>query len=108
MQHYLFRKGFLIGTRPKNKSNDPVKETAGLIRLARSYWNAHSNLACRTHREMAIKLFLPIISSGQNIGDCAKLLRDKTVWLIANWILNCFEARNETIPQSLYVVIERE
>jgi hypothetical protein len=41
----------------KNKSNDPVKETARLIRLARSYWDAHNNLACRTHRDMAMKQY---------------------------------------------------
>jgi len=41
----------------KNKPNDPVKETARLIRLARSYWDSHNNLACRTHREMAMKQY---------------------------------------------------
>jgi hypothetical protein len=38
-------------------SVDPVKETCRLIRLARSYWDAHRNLACRTHRDMAMKLY---------------------------------------------------
>jgi hypothetical protein len=38
---------------PKNDLVDPVKETCRLIRLARSYWDAHRNLACRTHRDMA-------------------------------------------------------
>ncbi len=41
----------------KSNSVDPVKETCRLIRLARSYWDAHRNHACRTHREMAIKLY---------------------------------------------------
>lgn len=41
----------------KNNPKDPVKETARLIRLARSYWDAHNNLACRTHRDMAMKLY---------------------------------------------------
>jgi len=36
---------------------DPVKETCRLIRLARSYWDAHRNPACRTHRAMAMKLY---------------------------------------------------
>ncbi len=40
-----------------DKPIDPVKETCRLIRLARSYWDAHNNLACRTHREMAMKLY---------------------------------------------------
>lgn len=39
------------------KSKDPVKETNRLIRLARSYWDAHNNHACRTHRDMAMKLY---------------------------------------------------
>ena len=41
----------------KSGTSDPVKETCRLIRLARSYWDAHRNHACRTHRAMAIKLY---------------------------------------------------
>lgn len=41
----------------KNAGADPVKETCRLIRLARSYWDAHRNLACRTHRDMAIRIY---------------------------------------------------
>jgi hypothetical protein len=40
-----------------NGTIDPVKETCRLIRLARSYWDAHRNPACRTHRAMAMKLY---------------------------------------------------
>jgi len=39
------------------KSVDPVKETNRLIRLARSYWDAHNNSACRIHREKAMELY---------------------------------------------------
>lgn len=42
---------------PKSGPVDPVKETCRLIRLARSYWDAHRNLACRTHRDMAMRLY---------------------------------------------------
>ncbi len=42
---------------PKKGSVDSVKETCRLIRLSRSYWDAHRNPACRTHREMALKLY---------------------------------------------------
>lgn len=42
---------------PKKGSTDLVKETCRLIRLARSYWDAHRNPACRTHRAMAMKLY---------------------------------------------------
>jgi hypothetical protein len=41
----------------RNGSVDPVKETCRLIRLARSYWDAHHNPACRTHRGMAMRLY---------------------------------------------------
>ncbi len=34
-----------------------VKETCRRIRLARSYWDAHNNLACRTERERALALY---------------------------------------------------
>jgi hypothetical protein len=41
----------------RNGPVDPVKETCRLIRLARSYWDAHRNHACRTHRAMAMELY---------------------------------------------------
>ncbi|MBU0936242.1 MAG: Precorrin-3B methylase [Spirochaetes bacterium] len=34
-----------------------LKETCRRIRLARSYWDAHNNLACRTERERALRLY---------------------------------------------------
>jgi hypothetical protein len=34
-----------------------VKEVKRRIRLARSYWEAHNNAACRTHRDRAIVLY---------------------------------------------------
>lgn len=36
---------------------EAIKECCRLIRLARSYWDAHNNLACRTHRDMAMRLY---------------------------------------------------
>ena len=42
---------------PMSSTVDPVKETCCLIRLARSYWDAHRNPACRTHRDMAMKQY---------------------------------------------------
>ena len=47
----------------KNKPNKPlegkalVKEVCRRIRVARSYWDAHNNRACRGEREKAIKLY---------------------------------------------------
>ena len=34
-----------------------VKETCRRIRLARSYWDAHNNPACRGEREKALALY---------------------------------------------------
>lgn len=34
-----------------------IKETARRIRLARSYWDAHRNAACRGEREKALRLY---------------------------------------------------
>jgi hypothetical protein len=41
----------------QSDSADPVKETCRLIRLARSYWDAHRNSACRLHRDMAMRMY---------------------------------------------------
>lgn len=41
----------------RNTATDPVKETCRMIRLARSYWDAHRNHACRLHRDMAMRLY---------------------------------------------------
>lgn len=34
-----------------------VKEVCRRIRLARSFWDAHNNLACRTERDRALELY---------------------------------------------------
>jgi hypothetical protein len=34
-----------------------IKEVCRRIRLARGYWDAHNNLACRTERERALALY---------------------------------------------------
>jgi hypothetical protein len=34
-----------------------LKEVCRRIRLARSYWDAHRNSACRTERERALELY---------------------------------------------------
>jgi hypothetical protein len=34
-----------------------IKETCRRIRVARSYWDAHNNRACRGEREKAIQLY---------------------------------------------------
>jgi hypothetical protein len=45
------------------KPNDPltkdalIKEVCRRIRVARSYWDAHNNAACRSERERALELY---------------------------------------------------
>jgi hypothetical protein len=60
----------------KSGSVDPVKEVCRLIRLARSYWDAHRNHACRTHRAMAMKLYEGL--SREQKEEIPQVLR---VWL---------------------------
>jgi hypothetical protein len=43
---------------PKDlKGEALLKEVCRRIRLARSYWDAHNNLACRTERTRALALY---------------------------------------------------
>ncbi|RYD76042.1 MAG: Precorrin-3B methylase, partial [Verrucomicrobiaceae bacterium] len=47
----------------KNKNDKPltgealIKETCRRIRVARGYWDAHNNKACRGEREKALALY---------------------------------------------------
>jgi hypothetical protein len=44
--------------KPDNLSGEAlIKEVCRRIRLARSYWDAHRNSACRTERERALLLY---------------------------------------------------
>lgn len=61
---------------PQSSAIDPIKETCRLIRLARSYWDAHNNLACRTHRDMALKLYGSLIQEQKD-----KIPQVLRVWL---------------------------
>jgi hypothetical protein len=49
---------------PKKKNSDKplagaalIKETCRRIRVARSYWDAHNNAACRGERQKALALY---------------------------------------------------
>lgn len=37
-----------------------IKETCRRIRVARSYWEAHNNRACRSEREKAMALYITL------------------------------------------------
>jgi hypothetical protein len=53
-----------------------VKETNRLIRLARSYWDAHNNLACRTERDRALALYNRLSKEEKD-----KIPQELRVWL---------------------------
>jgi hypothetical protein len=53
-----------------------IKETCRRIRVARSYWAAHNNRACRAEREKAIALYESLSEAGR-----AKVPQVLRVWL---------------------------
>ena len=53
-----------------------IKETCRRIRLARSYWDAHNNRACRAEREKALVLYESLTKEER--GKVPQVLR---VWL---------------------------
>ena len=62
-------------TRPLN-STELVKETCRRIRVARSYWDAHNNRACRGEREKAMALYESLCAA-----DREKVPQELRVWL---------------------------
>jgi hypothetical protein len=53
-----------------------IKETCRRIRLARSYWGAHNNRACRGEREKALALYESL-----NSAEREKVPQVLWVWL---------------------------
>ncbi len=67
----------------KNKDTDKplagtalIKETCRRIRVARSYWDAHNNRACRGEREKALALYESL-----NEAEREKVPQVLRVWL---------------------------
>ena len=66
----------------KKKSNkslagaDLIKETCRRIRVARSYWDAHNNRACRGERLKAMALYESL-----SAADREKIPQELRVWL---------------------------
>jgi hypothetical protein len=55
----------MVAKKNKNKElkgKELVKEVCRRIRVARSYWDAHNNAACRAEREKAIALYNTLTS----------------------------------------------
>jgi hypothetical protein len=53
-----------------------VKEVCRRIRLARSYWDAHNNAACRGERERALELYATLSKEQKD-----KIPQALRVWL---------------------------
>jgi hypothetical protein len=53
-----------------------IKETCRRIRVARSYWDAHNNRACRGEREKAIALYETL-----SPAEREKVPQELRVWL---------------------------
>lgn len=53
-----------------------VKETCRRIRVARSYWDAHNNRACRGEREKALALYESLSDTERD-----KVPQELRVWL---------------------------
>lgn len=53
-----------------------IKEVCRRIRVARSYWDAHNNRACRGEREKAMALY-----EGLSTADREKVPQELRVWL---------------------------
>ena len=53
-----------------------IKETCRRIRVARSYWDAHNNRACRGEREKAMALYESL-----SAADREKVPQELRVWL---------------------------
>jgi len=58
------------------RSDDPIKETCRRIRIARSYWDAHNNAACRMERARALELYDKLTKEQKK--DVPQVLR---IWL---------------------------
>jgi hypothetical protein len=68
---------------PAKKKNDKpltgqdlIKEVCRRIRVARSYWEAHNNRACRGEREKALALYETLDEAGKD-----KVPQELRVWL---------------------------
>jgi len=68
---------------PAKKKNDRpltgealLKETCRRIRVARSYWDAHNNRACRGEREKALALYETLSETERQ-----KVPQELRVWL---------------------------
>lgn len=53
-----------------------IKETCRRIRVARSYWDAHNNRACRGEREKALALYESLIAAERE-----QVPQELRVWL---------------------------
>ncbi len=63
-------------TTPSLSRLDLIKETCRRIRVARSYWDAHNNRACRGERSKAMALYESL-----SAAEREKVPQELRVWL---------------------------
>jgi hypothetical protein len=61
---------------PPLRGSALIKETCRRIRVARSYWDAHNNRACRGEREKALALYETLTTTERE-----KVPQELRVWL---------------------------
>jgi hypothetical protein len=67
----------MLPKREENPSGDAlIKEVCRRIRLARGYWDAHANAACRGERERALELY----------GKLSKEQKEKIPQVLRVWL----------------------
>jgi len=57
-------------------ADEAVKETCRLIRLARSAWDRHNNLVCRTERDRALVVYATLTRDQKDL-----IPQELRVWL---------------------------
>ena len=77
----------MVAKKQKNKAlkgKELVKEVCRRIRVARSYWDAHKNAACRGEREKALELFRDFDQRAKRVLSELKFAR-KDAEILADW-----------------------
>ncbi len=70
-----------------------VKEVCRRIRVARSYWDAHNNAACRGEREKALALYNTLTKEQKD-----KIPQQLRIWL--RYRSEKYFGKNRTSPKS--------
>lgn len=88
----------MVAKKKKNKElkgKELVKEVCRRIRVARSYWDAHKNAACRGEREKAIALYNTLTKEQKE-----QIPQQLRIWL--RYRSEKYFGSDRTLPKSKY------